>query len=63
MALRDFRYPAWRDVPYRAWKPKKQWTSPRDLSDQERQQREEELTLERQREREAWAEEKRRLGL
>jgi hypothetical protein len=48
---------------YLKWKPKELWTSRRQLSDQERQQREEELTQQRQLEREAWAEEKRRLGL
>jgi hypothetical protein len=52
------------DLKYLTWKPRELWTSSRrQLSDQERQQREQGLTLERQREREAWAEEKQRLGL
>ena len=63
MAKLAFKYPAWRDVPYRAWKPRDRCTPPRQLSEEERRQREEELTQQRQEEREAWAEEKRRLGL
>jgi len=62
MAKLAVKYPAWRDVPYRAWKPRDRWTPPRQISETERQEREEELTLERQREREAWEAEKRRLG-
>jgi hypothetical protein len=44
-------------------KPKEQGASRRQLSKTERQQRERELMRERQREREAWAAEKRKLGL
>jgi hypothetical protein len=51
------------DLKYLTWTPKDTWRIRRHLSVQERQQREEELTQQRQREREAWAAEKRRLGL
>jgi len=51
------------DVKFLTWKPKETWRIPRQISDEERQQREAELVEYRQREREAWEEEKRRLGL
>jgi hypothetical protein len=51
------------DVKFLTWKPRVTWRIPRQISDEERQQREEELIQYRQREREAWEEEKRRLGL
>jgi hypothetical protein len=45
------------------WKPRECWAKPKQLTEAERQQREEELARQRQEEREPWAEEKRRLGL
>jgi hypothetical protein len=51
------------DLKHLPWVPKDNWRTRRHLSVQERLQREEELTQQRQRERVAWAAEKRRLGL
>jgi hypothetical protein len=52
-----------RDLRYLNWKPREHWTRPRQISKAERQQREEELARQRQREREAWEAEKSRVGL
>jgi hypothetical protein len=56
------KYRAWRAASCR-WKPREYWTPPRQLSDEERWQREQELTQQRRQELEAWTEERRRLGL
>ena len=51
------------DVKHLRGQPKGPKRSGRQLGDREREQREEELTRDRQRERKAWEQEKRRLGL
>ena len=51
------------DLKALVWKPRATWRPPRQITDGERRQREVELIEYRKREREAWAEEKRRLGL
>jgi hypothetical protein len=59
----DLRYPSASLRTGLNWKPREHWTRPRQISAEERQQREEELAQQRQQEREAWEAEKRRLGL
>jgi hypothetical protein len=45
------------------WQPKKAWLPPKQISEAQRLEREQELIHFRRQEREAWAEEKKRLGL